>query len=149
MLTVPFLRSASAPSPTTPLQFKLVEDFLALLQEIFASLESPKATILVKSRLTPAQERRIEINRQNAIRCRNERLNQHGNELHPLRNSSLTGSNRSPNSLMRDFYMNEKNFCSCLSCHKFFHRIQHPTKRFKIDCDYRKTVLCGPCKNFV
>lgn len=54
-------------SPITAVQTNSVKKLVALSQKVFVSLETPRATTPIKSRLTFAQKQSIEENRQEAI----------------------------------------------------------------------------------
>lgn len=145
----PSPRPTTAPSLKSPVQSESVEDLIAVSQEIFANPESPKKSTPTKCQLTPAQQQRIEMNRKEAIRRRNERFKQERSELGYKTKYPRATVNLSPNNRLHTFYKDGKCYNACFSCHKFFLCGQTPTPRVKIDCECRKTAICSSCGNYI
>lgn len=132
---------ATAPPLTSLSQSKSVGTFTVVSKEIFASPESPKKSTFTKCQLTPAEKQRIEVNRNESIRRRNDLFKQERSELSYKAKSSRTTVNTTPKNQLHTFSKDEKWYNAYYFCRRFFLCSQAPTPTSTIDCKCKKTAV--------
>lgn len=145
----PSLNPATALLLLPSVQNDSVEQLIAQSKKIFAPPKPASATIRAEDQLTSAQRRRIEKNRQEAIRRREERLRKVDSELKRNSKSPRTSYKRSLNNQLRTLFMDGLHYTTCLACHKSSLHGKPPTSQIKIDVERRETLICGSSGNYI